>query len=43
MTYSHEHYQMQMDLYNFLLRKNGYETEYYMYILFYYPNKITGT
>jgi len=35
---THEHYINQMDLYNFLLRKNGYETEDYTYLLFYYPN-----
>ena len=29
-----------MDLYNFLLRKNGYDTEDYAYLLFYYPDKI---
>ena len=40
---THEHYQIQMDLYNFLLRKNGYSTEDYTYLLFYYPNKVTGT
>jgi len=40
---THEHYQTQMDIYNFLLRKNGYETEDYTYLLFYYPNKITET
>lgn len=34
------HYQDQMDIYNFLLRKNGYETEDYAYLLFYYPNKV---
>ena len=38
---THEHYQTQMDLYNFLLRKNGYETEEYTYLLFYYPNRVT--
>ena len=37
---THEHYQNQLDIYNFLLRKNGYETEDYAYLLFYYPNKI---
>ncbi len=37
---THEHYQTQMDIYNFLLRKNGYETEEYAYLLFYYPNKV---
>ena len=40
---THEHYQAQMDLYNFLLRKNGYQTEEYTYLLFYYPNKVTET
>ena len=40
---THEHYQTQMDLYNFLLRKNGYETENYAYLLFYYPREITET
>ena len=38
---THEHYITQMDLYNFLLRKNGFETENYTYLLFYYPNKVT--
>ena len=37
---THEHYQDQMDIYNFLLRKNGYETEDYSYLLFYYPNEV---
>jgi len=37
---THEHYVDQMDIYNFLLRKNGYETEDYSYLLFYYPNKV---
>lgn len=40
---THEHYQMQMDIYNFLLRKNGYATEDYSLLLFYYPNKVTST
>lgn len=34
------HYQDQMDIYNFLIRKNGYETEDYAYLLFYHPNKV---
>ena len=38
---THEHYQEQMDIYNFLLRKNGYETEDYSYLLFYYPKEVT--
>ncbi|MCH8948274.1 MAG: PD-(D/E)XK nuclease family protein, partial [Acidobacteria bacterium] len=33
-----EHYRNQMDIYNFLLRKNGYETEDYSYLIFYHPN-----
>ena len=37
---THEHYRVQMDLYNFLLRKNGYDTEDYSYLLFYYPNRV---
>jgi len=32
------HYQNQMDIYNFLLRKNGYETEDYAYLIFYHPD-----
>ena len=35
-----EHYQDQLDIYNFLLRKNGYETEDYAYLLFYYPTEV---
>ena len=35
-----DHYQDQMDIYNFLLRKNGWETENYAYLLFYHPNKV---
>jgi len=40
---THEHYINQMDLYNFLLRKNKYKTEDYTYLIFYYPNKVTET
>ena len=40
---THEHYINQMDLYNFLLRENGYQTEDYTYLLFYYPNRVTET
>src|SRR3989338_8964809 len=36
-----EHYQDQLDIYNFLLRKNSYKTEDYSYLLFYHPNKVT--
>jgi len=37
---THEHYQYQMDIYNFLLRKNGYDTEDYTYLLFYHPHEV---
>jgi hypothetical protein len=35
-----ESYHDQMDIYTFLLRKNGYETEEYAYLLFYHPKRI---
>lgn len=35
-----EHYQDQLDIYNFLLRKNNYETEDYAYLLFYHPKNV---
>jgi hypothetical protein len=34
------HYKDQLDIYNFLLRKNGYDTEDYAYLLFYYPKEV---
>ena len=34
------HYQDQLDIYNLLLRKNGFETENYSYLIFYHPNKV---
>lgn len=34
------HYQNQLDLYNFLLRKNDYETEDYAFLLFYVPKEV---
>ncbi len=40
---THEHYKLQMEIYNFLLRKNGYETEDYTYLIFYYPKEVTET
>lgn len=40
---THEHYQSQLDIYNFLLQKNGYETEDYAFLLFYVPNKVLET
>ena len=38
-----EHYRLQQNIYNFLLRKNGYETEDYFFLLFYVPNKVLAT
>ena len=32
---THEHYVPQMEIYNFLLRENGYSTEDYFFLLFY--------
>lgn len=40
---THEHYQDQLNIYNFLLRKNGYETEDYSFLLFYIPKEVTET
>ena len=40
---THEHYQNQLDIYNFLLKKNGYDTEDYSFLLFYIPNKVNNT
>lgn len=40
---THEHYQLQLDIYNFLLRKNGYKTEDFAYLLFYYPKEVLKT
>lgn len=33
----------QLDIYNFLLRKNRYETEDYAFLLFYIPSEVTKT
>jgi len=33
----------QLDIYNFLLRKNGYETEDYSFLLFYVPKEVLET
>jgi len=38
-----DHYQNQLDIYNFLLRKAGYETEDYAFLLFYVPKEVTKT
>jgi hypothetical protein len=40
---THEHYQDQMNIYNFLLRKNDYKTEDYALLLFYIPKQVTDT
>jgi hypothetical protein len=32
-----------MEIYNFLLRKNGYETKDYAFLLFYIPKEVTQT
>lgn len=40
---THEHYQNQLDIYNFLLRENGYETEDFGFLLFYYPDRVLET
>jgi hypothetical protein len=39
---THETYQDQLDIYNFLLRKNGHKTEDYAYLIFYHPVKVNG-
>lgn len=38
-----EHYRLQLDIYNFLLRKNGYQTEDYGFLLFYVPSEVIET
>lgn len=38
-----EHYRLQQNVYNFLLRKNGYETEDYFFLLFYVPKEVMPT
>mgnify|MGYP005640409307 CR=1 FL=1 len=38
-----DHYQNQLDIYNFLLRKNGYKTEDYAFLLFYVPKHVLAT
>lgn len=39
---THEHYVDQLNLYNLLLQKNGYETHDYAYLLFYHPDKVNA-
>ena len=38
-----EHYRLQLDIYNFLFRKNNYQTEDYGFLLFYVPSEVTET
>jgi hypothetical protein len=38
-----EYYQNQLNIYNFLLRKNGFETEDYSLLLFYIPKEVLET
>ncbi|MBI4154738.1 PD-(D/E)XK nuclease family protein [Candidatus Woesearchaeota archaeon] len=38
-----DHYQNQLDIYNFLLRKNGFETEDFAFLLFYVPKEVLET
>ena len=40
---THEHYQLQLDVYNFLLRKNRYEAEDFAFLLFYVPKEVLET
>jgi len=40
---THTYYQNQHDVYNFLLRKNGFQTEDYSFLLFYIPEKVSQT
>lgn len=37
------HYQDQLNIYNFLLQKNGYKTEDYAYLLFYHPSRVLAS
>jgi len=38
-----EHYRLQQNVYNFLLRKMGYKTEDYFFLLFYVPKEVMAT
>jgi len=38
-----EHYRNQLDIYNFLFRKNGYGTEDFAFLLFYVPKEVAET
>jgi hypothetical protein len=39
---SAEYYRDQIDIYNFLLRKNGFRTADYGYLLFFHPKEVNG-
>ena len=41
--YAKKYYQNQMNMYTFLLQKEGHKTENYAIILFYYPKEVTPT
>jgi hypothetical protein len=38
-----EHYKNQLNIYNLLLKKNGYDTEDYSFLLFYMPKEVLDT
>lgn len=38
-----EHYRLQLNIYNFLLRKNNYQTEDFSFLLFYFPKEVMAT
>ena len=38
---THEHYVDQLNVYNYLFRKNGFETEDYSYLMFLHPREVT--
>jgi len=40
---THEFYHDQLDIYNFLLRKNSYKTEDFAFLLFYVPKEVLPT
>ena len=40
---THKHYQDQLDIYNYLLRELGFETEDYGFLIFYIPKEVLET
>ena len=40
---THQHYKDQLDIYNFLLRKNDFDTEDFAFLLFYHPKEVLET